>query len=157
MKKILGFIILMLLLNSCDKKAVICCTNIDIGISIKYINEEGENLFELEMDGLNESNINIYHKINYEWVKYFEGNLDYPKGIRIIEREDGKYLVIFPSIVMVENNYSETKIEFSQTDYDIIKTEIDQNGSNTMVTKVWYNDQLKWEAYQTERMFEIVK
>ena len=106
MKKILGFIILMLLLNSCDKKAVICCTNIDIGISIKYVNEEGENLFELEMDGLNESNINIYHKINYEWVKYFEGNLDYPKGIRIIEREDGKYLVIFPSIVMVENNFN---------------------------------------------------
>ena len=159
MKKILSLFIVGILFIACsdDEKGIDCCTNIDIGISVKYVNENGENLFELENGGLNESNINIYHKINNEWVKYFEGNLDSPKGIRIIEREDGKYLGIFPSTVIVENNYSETKIEFSQTDSDIIKTEIDKNGSNTIVTKVWYNDLIKWEADQTERMFEIVK
>lgn len=157
MKKILSFLIIGILLTACSENGKDCCTNIDIEISIKYINENGENLFELDNNALNESDINIYHKVNNEWVKYFEGNLDYPKGIRIIESEDEKYLVVFPSTVIVENNYSETKIEFSQTDYDIIKTEIDNSGSNIITTKVWYNNQLKWEAYQTERIFEIVK
>jgi len=155
MKKILTLLIIGFLLIFCSDEQD-CCTNIDIGISIKYLNENGENLFELE-SGLTESNINIYHRINNEWVKYFEGNLDYPKGIRTVEREDGIYLVIFPSTTIVESNYSETKIEFSGSDSDILKTEIDKKNSNEIVTKVWYNDELKWEVSQSERMFDIIK
>ncbi len=116
----------------------------------------GKNLFELD-SGLNESDISIYHRINNNWVKYFEGNLDYPKGIRIVEGGDGKYLMVFPSTKLVENNYSKTKIEFSGTDSDIIKTEIDKSNANEIVTKVWYNDELKWEGSQSERIFEVIK
>lgn len=157
MKKIILLLIIGILSIACsDDAKVDCCTNIDTGVSIKYVNEDGKNLFELD-GGLTEADITIYYKINNEWVRYYEGNLDYPKGIRTIEREDGTYLVIFPSTSIVENNYSETKIEFSESDSDIIKTEIDKSNSNEIVTKVWYNDELKWEAYQTERMFEIIK
>lgn len=49
------------------------------------------------------------------------------------------------------------KIKFSESDFDIIKTEIDKSNSNTIVTKVWYNGNLEWEAYESERMFEIIK
>ena len=155
MKKIL-LLIAVTLIASCTTDEKDCCTIIDTGVSIKYLNEEGENLFEMD-GGLNVADINIYHKIDNEWVKYFEANLDYPKGLRSVEREDGTYLVIFPSTNIVENDYSETKIEFSDTDFDILKTEVDKKNSNEIVTKVWYNEELKWEGNQTERLIEIVK
>ncbi|MEP6262807.1 MAG: hypothetical protein ABJ092_14620 [Gillisia sp.] len=155
MKKIL-LLIAVILIASCTTDEKDCCTIIDTGVSIKYLNEEGENLFEID-GGLNVADINIYHKISNEWVKYFEGNLDYPKGLRTVEREDGTYLVIFPSTNIVENGYSETKIEFSNSDFDILKTEVDKKNSNEIVTKVWYNDELKWEGNQSARIIEIVK
>lgn len=155
MKKILKITIIGFFLMACSKDKD-CCVNIDTAISIKYVNVIGENLFELD-GGLNESDITIYHRINNEWLKYFEGNLDYPKGIRTVERGDGKYLVVFPSTTLVENNYSETKIAFSGTDSDIIKTEIDKSNSNEIVTNVWYNGELKWGGSQSERIFEVIK
>jgi len=155
MKKIILLLIIGISLTACSNKND-CCVNIDTGISVKYLNEGGENLFEID-NGYNESDITIYHKINGEWNEYYEGNLDSPKGITLVDSEDGKYIVIFPSTTFVGNNNSETKIEFSDSDSDIIKTEIDKSNSNTIVTKVWYNDVLEWEAYETERMFEIIK
>ena len=155
MKKIL-FLIAVTLIVSCSTDEKDCCTIIDTGVSVKYLNEEGDNLLEVD-GGLNIADLNIYHKINNEWVKYFKGNLDYPKGLHTVEREDGTYLVILPSTTIVENGYSETKIEFSETDFDILKTEVQKNNSNEIVTKVWYNDELKWEGNQSERIIEVVK
>jgi hypothetical protein len=45
--------------------------------------------------------------------------------------------VVFPSTTIIEDNYSETKIEFSEYDFDVLKTEIDKKNSNEIVTKVW--------------------
>lgn len=157
MKNLFFLIIIGFLTVSCADKEIDCCVNLDTGISVKYLNENGENLFELGSEGYEESKIKVYHKIGDQWEGYYKNNLDYPKGIRLDEREDGTYLVIFPSTEIVERNYSETKIEFSASESDIIKAEIDQSGSNTMVTRVWYNGDLRWEAYQTERMFEVLK
>ena len=156
MKKIVSILITVIVLTACSDNEMDCCTNIDIGVSIKYLNGEGENLFEID-NVLTESDINIYHKIDNEWVRYHEGNLDYPKGITTVEKEDGIYLEVTPSTTIVENNYSETKIEFSDSDSDILRTEIDRSNSHVIVTKVWYNDKLKWEAYQSGRLFEIIK
>ncbi len=133
-----------------------CCVNIDTGVSIKYLNEEGENLFKVD-GGLEISDINIYHKINNEWVGFYQGNLDSPKGISLEEREEEIYLVIFPSTTIVANGYSETKIEFSESDSDILKTEIYKMNSNEIVTKVWYNNVLKWDGNETERIIEVIK
>jgi len=155
MKKIL-FVITVALIVSCSTEENDCCTVIDTGVSVVYLNEEGDNLLEVE-NGLKVEEINIYHKINNEWVRYFEGNLDYPKGLRTVVRDDGTYLVIFSSTTIVENDYSETKIEFSETDSDILKTEVQKKNSNEIVTKVWYNDELKWEGNQSERIIEVVK
>lgn len=66
-------------------------------------------------------------------------------------------LTIIASCTTDEIGYSETKIEFSNSDFDILKTEVDKKNSNEIVTKVWYNDELKWEGNQTERLIEIVK
>ena len=154
MKKIILLLIIGLSNFACSDDND-CCLNIDIGIDIKYINTEGQNLFEID-NGYNESDITIYHKANGEWEEYYESNLDSPKGITVVEGENGKFLSISPSTTLDNNNYSETKIQFSESDFDIIKTEIDKSNSSTILTKVWYNGVLEWEAYEN-RMIEIVK
>lgn len=157
MKKVLLLLAVTLITGcSTEEGEKDCCTIIDTGVSIKYVNENGENLFELE-DGLTEGDISIYHKVDDEWIEYYKGNLDYPKGIIVVEREEGTFLQISPSYTIVENNYSETKIEFSGSDSDVLRTEIKKKNSNQIVTKVWYNGKLKWEENQSERMFEILK
>jgi len=155
MKRIFTLIIIGFLTISCTDDEN-CCTVIDIGVDIKYLNENGENLFDIS-NGFDFSKINAYHKNDGNWEKYFEGNLDYPKGLMLVERKDGTYLRIFPSTTIVENNISESKIEFSENDSDILKTEITKTNSNTIVKKVWYNGELKWESGKTERLFEIIK
>lgn len=149
-------ILAILLIIGCSPDERDCCIIIDTAVTIKYVNEEGENLFEPD-NGLTTEDITLYYKINDEWVKYFKGKLDSTKGIRIDEREDGSYLTIFPGKHIVAERYSETKIEFSESDSDILRTEITKSNSNEFVTKVWYNDELKWVTGQSERMIEIVK
>lgn len=155
MKKIFTLIAATLIIG-CSTDDKDCCINIDTGVSIKYLNETEENLFELD-GGLSLADMTIYHKINNEWIRYDRGNLDSPKGISTIEREDGIYLVVFPSTTIVQNNYSETKIEFSESDFDVLKTKIDKRNSIEIVTRIWYNDELKWEGNQSERIIEIFK
>lgn len=141
---------------SVDKDNPDCCTIIDTKVTIKYVNQEGENLFEIE-NGFNQEDVNIYHKINNEWEKFHVEFLDYPRGFMMVEREDGTYLAAFTSRHIVGSGISETRIEFAEDDSDVIRAEIERNGANEKITKVWYNDELKWEEDQTERMFEIVK
>ena len=156
MRKIILLFVTGIFIIGCSSDETDCCTIIDTAVSIKYVNGDGENLFDLD-NGITVSNITTYHKINNEWVRYYKGNLDNPKGISTAQTEDGTYLIVFPSTTIVENSYTETKIEFSESDFDILRTEVDKRNSNEFVTKVWYNDELKWERNQAERVIEIVK
>ena len=156
MKRFLFFITIAMLSGCSSDEGRICCTIIDTGVYIKYLTAEGENLLEIE-GGYTISDITVYHKINNEWVKYFEGNLDEPKGLRLVDREDGKYLGVFVSTTTDEEGYSETKLEFSESDYDVIRAEVDKSHSNTIVTKIWYDGELKWESNLSERTIEVVK
>ncbi len=138
-KKILTLSTIGFFLTACshDKD---CCTDIDTAISIKYPNEVGENPFNPD-NGPSESHIIVYHRIDDGWIEYFEGNLDYPRGIRTVERTDGTYLVVFPNTELAENDCSETKSGFQGYDPDIIKTKIDKSSFIEIVTKVWYPDE----------------
>lgn len=53
MKKIVLLLAVILLVGcSTDEgEKVTCCTIIDTGVSIKYVNEDGENLFEMDGGG----------------------------------------------------------------------------------------------------------
>tara|TARA_Y100000815_G_C13091502_1_gene405837 strand:- start:54 stop:524 length:471 start_codon:yes stop_codon:yes gene_type:complete len=156
MKGFLSILSLIMLLLGCSNDEKDCCTVIDTAISIKYLNAEGENLFEVA-NGYKLSELTVYHNINGVWERYYEGNLDYPKGLNTVETDGGVELIVFPSTNMVENHISETKIQFSESDSDIIKSQIEKSGSTEIVTKVWYNNELKWENNQAERAFQIIK
>lgn len=156
MKRFLLLITLVSLVGCSSDEGENCCTIIDTGVSIKYLTEEGENLLEIE-EGFTISDITVYHRINKQWVKYFEGNLDHPKGLRIEDREDGKYLKVFVSSTTDDQGYSQTKLEFSDSDFDVIQAAVDKAHNNTILTKVWYNGELKWEGNQSDRIIEVVK
>ncbi|SHF92414.1 hypothetical protein SAMN05444483_103249 [Salegentibacter echinorum] len=159
MKKLvllLGFVAFFSI--SCDKDDPSnCCVIMDTGVTIKYVNETGENL--LEKDGaLSIKDITLFHKVDSEWEQYFKGNLDIPTGLEEVSMPEGKYLGIATSLDVDENNISETKIRFSETDEDIIKTKLNFSSNNTIVDKVWYNRELKWErTNKNPRNFVIVK
>ncbi len=156
MKRFLLLFSLVTLTGCSSDEAENCCVVIDTGVSIKYLTKEGDNFLEME-DRYTLSDITVYHKVDNQWVKYFEGNLNEPKGLRIEEREDGKYLKVFVSTTTDAEGYSETKLEFSETDADVIRAVVDKAHHNTIVTKVWYNGQLKWEGNQSDRIFEVLK
>lgn len=156
MKRFLLLSLIVALTGCSSDEPENCCVVIDTGVSIKYLTKEGANLLEME-DGYTPSDITVYHRIDNQWVKYFEGNLYEPKGLRIEEREDGKYLKVFVSTNTDAEGYSETKLEFSETDADVIRAAVDKAHNNTIVTKVWYNGQLKWESNQSDRIIEVLK
>lgn len=157
MKRI-SFLLLTLLLFSCtEDEPMLCCTVIDANVAIEYMNAQGENLFETP-SAPDLSEIDVYHKIDSEWVEYFEGNLDYPKGLRLADIEDQTYLVVFVNLSSGNDNISETKMVFPGGDEDVIRTEINKTGNNSIVTKVWFNDELKWETEnRSPRRFTVVK
>jgi len=126
MKKLILLSVSIFFLLACEKDDPNnCCTVVNIGVSIKYINEDGENLFQTE-NALNISDIKVFHKLDSAWEEYFEGNLDHPKGLSELTVEGEKFLNITTSIESDANHISETKLSFSENDEAIIKTEIKQ-------------------------------
>jgi len=158
MRKLLLLNLPVFFLLSCEKdEPENCCTIMDTGVSIKYINESGENLLQTE-NALDISDLKVFHKVDSEWEEYFEGNLDNPKGLSELEINGEKFLRISTSIRTDSNHISETKLSFSENDEAIIKTEISKNANNTLVEKIWYNGSLKWEREDNvPRRFTIVK
>ncbi|ETN94121.1 hypothetical protein P278_29250 [Zhouia amylolytica AD3] len=82
-------------------------------MDIKYVNQAGENLFDIE-NGLDIEEIKVYYKIENEWELHYSYNLDLPKGISLIQRGEETYLRLTPSIDIVTDGYSETKLSFLQ-------------------------------------------
>ncbi|QCK15713.1 hypothetical protein [Mangrovivirga cuniculi] len=145
MKKTASLLVIGFLFVSCSHKE--CCTIVDTEVLIMYLNDSGENLFEIE-DGYTESNVRVYYNIDGSWKREYQGG-------GMVEYEDGTYLSVSPSLYILEDGYSETKIEFSNSEIDIMRTKI-SDGHNTYVTEVYYNGEFKWES-GTFRSFEVVK
>ena len=83
-------------------------------------------------------------------------DLAYPKGFFIYEDEEEFRIRIFPNT----NKNIElpvTYIIWNDVDTDTIKCSIERKNNSEICTKVWLNENLAWEAYETERFFEIVK
>tara|TARA_B100000953_G_scaffold299842_1_gene301370 strand:- start:1269 stop:1742 length:474 start_codon:yes stop_codon:yes gene_type:complete len=157
MKKLLFAIITIGLISCSSDEPENCCTIISLGTDIKYENEEGLNLVD-NSDTYNVSDIEVFHKIDGEWKRYFEGNLDYPKGLRKTEINGESYLTVFLSSDINEDNISETKLVFENGEEDIIKSVVNKNSGNEIVTKIWYNEDLKWSNQENvEPRFTIIK
>ncbi len=155
-KKILGVLFIALSIMSCTKDDDGYNIVEDTDILIKYVNEKGKNILDYPF-GIESSKIKIYHKINNEWIGCLNGDNDCQKDCFVANLEGIKYLNLTPSTDFIKGNYSETKIELSNGESDIIKAEFDLSKNNIICTKVWYNEILMWEASSIKRVIEVKK
>ena len=157
MKKLLFAFIIIGLISCSSDEPENCCTIIALGTDIKYESEEGINLIETS-NTYNISEIEVFHRKDGEWKRYYEGNLDYPKGLRKTEIGGENYLTVFLSNEINQDNISETKLVFDNGEEDIIKSVVDKSSGNQIVTKIWYNENLKWSKEENvEPRFTIIK
>jgi hypothetical protein len=157
MKKLLLLLFIGALFYSCNKNEE-CCTIIDVGIFVKYLDDEGTNILDTT-EGIASDSIKLFYKKNGEWQYYFNGNMDYSKGFKVIEMEGENYLKLFPSDGYFDDVYSETKIAYTNSDFDVLKCEFYFQNSNTFCVKIWVNDSLTWDdsSLGSERIIEIIK
>lgn len=151
LKLVFGTVLLVAMLAACDKEEseVDCCTIIDTYMDFRFQDSEGNNL--IEVNDWTIGDFKVYYFTSENWEI---GN----NNIMMIDREDESCLRIFASEEIVEDQISMTKLILPGDLEDVIKTELSVSGSNTMVTKLWYNDQLLWEvADSDDRFFTIEK
>ena len=153
-RKLCYFIFLILPL-ACSEPEV-CCTVYDTQVLIEYVNANGENLFEIP-DGLTENQLITYLKEDGKWVYYHGGGSENPRGVKVIETPEGLALRVAPGLTTDPEGYSEMKLIFSEADIDSMRTKIETSGNVTVVSEVWYNNELKWSQGPTERRFQVVK
>lgn len=142
---ILPFIVCAL--TGCSTTDSDTAVHIDIGIDLVYLDQEGQNLLNPgHADAITEANTNLYFLEDGTKRKVFESNLDCPKMFCIWQREvDSVYFMrLFPNVIKGQDTAS-TYIEFSDGTMDTIKVEyIYDTSSSVHTSKVWYNDELKF-------------
>ena len=154
--KYLFFILLAMLFTSCnsdDNELVI----IDTAINISVKDVDGNDLLNTNNpNSLNQNEFKIFYELDGEQIEVNDENLDYPKGFFVYQHENEFRIRIFPN---TDKNalYPITYIKWREMDTDTIKCEIDRNGSSEICKKVWLNNELVWQDYDTERFFEITK
>ncbi len=154
--KYLFFILTVMIFASCnldDNEQVIIDT--DINISVKDV--DGNDLLNTNSpNSLNQNEFKIFYEIDGEQIEINDENLDYSKGFFVYQHESEFRIRIFPN-TNKGVSYPITYIKWREMDIDTLKCEIDRNRSSEICKKVWFNDELVWQTYDTERFFEIIK
>lgn len=154
--KLIIYILTLLLSTSCgsdENDQVIVDT--DINVSIK--NSDGVDLLDsANPHSYREDSIKLFYIKNGEEVEVFDADMDYPKGFFIYKHENEYRMRIFPNIDKSEE-FPLTYIKWNETTIDTIKCIIERKSNSQICKKVWFNNESVWEAYETERFFEIIK
>ncbi len=156
MKSLLYLIIILFLVN-CKSDNENQSVDIDTGLSISIVNNEGIDLLNPnDSSSIKEKNIKLFYLINGEKEEFFDADLDSPKGFGIYKDVDSYKIDIMPYIGN-SNQITTTFIELEKGVLDTIKCKIEKTENRVLCSKVWFNSELKWEAYKTERFFTVVK
>ena len=158
-KKILVLILLTLtVFVSCKKSSSYSYTK-DIKIEILLSDDEGFDLFNPESyNYYNKDSIKIFYIINEMEVEINNPLLNPPRNFYVNYSQNRFRLQLFPN----HDNSDEfpvTLIKFNNTVTDTIRCDFEREINSITCTKVWYNDDLVWEATSPNqpRLFEIIK
>ena len=161
MKKVFSILMLALTTLSCEENGIPCCVIVDIDLVVRIVDSAGESLLD-EPQGIASNTIRLFYKVDNAWkeIKGYEPRI--ALGMKVEETPNGqKQLSIYVSTYYLDDsNITEIKLQFSESDFDIIKGEIDFSNGNTICTKVWCNDQIvyNYEPYlDQERIIELIK
>ena len=156
MKTMTILILTMLLYTSCKHEEDMVVISIALELSI--IDEDGKDLLNPENpNAIVEGDIKKSYLIDGEIEEVNNPLMDNPRGFRIFKHEH-EYRIEFSLNDSESEEYPITYMEWNENDMDTIKCEIEKKSNSTICTKVWFNDELKWESSnQTERFFTIIK
>lgn len=148
MKIFIPFLILQIaFLSSCKKHYKQGPVVIDIGVDIWYQNGQ-QNLFGPQNPVYSLQDVSLFYLINGTAMEVNNSNLDAPKGVRLYEDAENKANIISVSPnTNLQNLKSETVIKIGKEISDTITCEFQKpNEASLIVTKVWYNGELKWDV-----------
>jgi len=135
--------------------------SIDRIVKISVKNQKGDNLLDPKnSNSYTEEDITVFYLVDGEKKKVFRPNLENSKGFKIYNWENtpGYRMMIFPNDLS-EDDIRTTYIQWGENDLDTMKTQIERKENSVWCTKVWWNGELRWEAYpkKTKRYLEIIK
>jgi len=184
MKHLIYFsIFVTILLSSCDKTKeqdtqIILGVLIDSSVDLYYTDSSGNDLLDtLCLNHYNKNEIKLLNFIDGEAIEFHESFIDgsTSNGLYFYKREDiNSYAVrimrLYPSSILnkvVSGNISRYEmisfLQLNENETDTVKCEIEQyegqGGFSSVITKVWYNNELKWESKPTDsnRIIKITK
>lgn len=146
------------ILQGCTDQS--CCEIYDTGIRIFVENSAGQNLLDNSVSGhINTDLLQLSYIIDGKARSVYEGNLDCPTKICLIEDQEMKYLSLFPNDTEKEA-FPLTILHWNDTDADTLKCSFERTRNSVICKEVWFNNIQMYpdEAMQGfERAFTIVK
>ena len=115
-------------------------------INFSFVDKNGNDLLRSShSDKITEQNTDLYFLKNGKKQRAFDDNLDHPKHFFISdEKISNRYFMrVFPNIIDGQETAT-TYIEFSDASKDTIK--VQYKDEPTVVTKIWYNGELRWDT-----------
>ncbi len=150
-------LLLVLGFTSCKKTSNYAFTK-DIKIEIMLADNEGEDLFNPESYFYyNPNSIKIFHLLHGEMIEIKNQLLDPPQNFYLNYVNGRHRMQLFPNHDKSEQ-FPITLIQWNSSKMDTVKCDFDRNVNSIICNKVWYNDELVWEANNNNgtRLFEII-
>jgi hypothetical protein len=125
--------------------------DLDLGLEISVVDKAGNDLLNpVSPNSFKESEIKIYYLLDGKKVEVFYSNYDHPRNFYIYQRgNEFRIAVILNDPI--------TYIQWNNSDTDTIQCEVSRAEGSVVCRKVWFNGELRWDNYSTERFIKIVK
>lgn len=157
MKHLLFAIAMAAMLSSCNSESqeqFVVSGSVDISVKDKdgsdLLNPDNENSLDINL-------IKIYYEIGGKKIEVNEPDLDHSKGFFITREHENGYRIVIHLNMDINEEYPLTYIEWNPDDTDTIKCLIERTWNTEICKKVWFNGEIVWDDYSTERFFEILK
>jgi hypothetical protein len=153
MKNLMMIGLITIIISCTKEKEVRYASNVDIGLEISVVDKSGNDLLDpANPNSFKEKDIRIYYLINGVKEEVFFPNYDHPRNFYIDKRDKVYNMILFL-------NDPITYIQWNNLDTDTIQCVINKEGGGelTICRKVWFNGELRWDNYSTERYIKIVK
>jgi hypothetical protein len=126
-------------------------TAYETAIDISFIDQNGQDLLDPANEiVITEQNTDLYYLVDDSLMKQYEGHLDHPKMFFVSDEKswpnDNYFLRVFSNIIEGKST-TFSYLEFEGGSMDTIKTQYEIGDNSTVVTKVWYNGDLKCDVY----------
>ncbi|MEJ1236688.1 hypothetical protein WBG78_01085 [Chryseolinea sp. T2] len=139
--------IFITIFSSCEEK--LCgCTVVDADVNLIVTDSENRNLLDPSTpEHFKEDDIRIYFLRNGQREEAYAANLDAPRYFRIDQSgPNGEYMMrLFPDLETHNSDITTTIIRWNGSDEDTVACEIRNTDNSTIITRVWYNDDLGYD------------